>query len=290
MHKRTHLTVSEKPGSEKIAHTAKKRRNRRRSDWNRIGRRIALGLFLVEIGAALFANPYLHVTKVRVVGAQTLTTQQVFDEARVPRHANIFWMLRQPFAKRLAADPVIDHAARSIRLPNLLVLTVTERQPKAVLAESGRFWLLDAKGVAYRQLDGPLPEVPLVQAASALLPMPVELGQSVRAPWLSDAFSLLDLAAARPDLSGLKIVVDQSANLCLNRRDGLQIRLGQSDALPQKLALAEAALSAHGSDSVYIDVSSPEQMVRMPRKDKPLWDKLRTGISREDNGFESHPN
>ena len=290
MHKRTHLTVSERPGSEKAARMAKKRRNRPRRDWNRIGRRIALGLFLVEIGAALLANPYLHVTKVRVDGAQTLTAQQVFDEARVPRHANIFWMLRQPFAKRLAADPVIDHARRSIRLPNLLVLTVTERQPKAVLAESGRFWLLDAKGVAYRQLDGPLPEVPLVQAAAALLPTPVGLGQSVRAPWLSDAFSLLDLAAVRPDLSGLKIVVDQSANLCLNRKDGLQIRLGQSDALPQKLALAEAALSAHGSDSVYIDVSSPEQMVRMPRKDKPLLDKLRTGISREDNGFEPHAN
>jgi len=287
MHKRTHLTVSQSQTGERSregrARAPKKRPNRRR-DWNRTLRRLALGLVLIEVGVLLFANPSLNVTKVRVDGTQTLTPQQVFEEARVPRHANIFWMLHQPFGKRLAADPVIDHAKRAIHLPNLLVLTVTERQPKAVLAGNGQFWLLDANGVAYRQIDRPLPGIPRVQVAAAALPPGITAGQSLRAPWLSDAFSLLNLLPSRPNLAGLKIVVDQNSNLCLNRKDGLQIRLGQPDGLPQKLALAEAALVAHGNDSAYIDVSSPEQMVRMPRKDYS--DKAGMENSSENNGPE----
>ena len=269
MHKRTHLTVSENLSGEKLREgrkgVPKKRSNRRRRNWNQPLRRIALGLALVEVGFLLFANPYLHVTRVRVDGAQTLSAEQIFDEARVPRHTNLLWILRQPFGKRLAADPVVEHASCSIQLPNLLVLTVKERQPKAVVAGGGQFWLVDAKSIAYRRLDGPLPGIPLVQAASTAMPLYITPGQPLCASWLTDAFSLLNLLPADSNLAGLKIVVDQNSNLCLNRKDGLQIRLGQPDSLPQKMLLAEAAVAAHGSESAYIDVSSPEQMVRMPR-------------------------
>lgn len=141
----------------------KKRANRKRRDWNRPLRRAAVLLLVLEIGAALFASPRLRVTQVRVDGAQTLTTQQVFAEAQVPARANIFWLaLRAPFVRRLQADPVIDHAARRIELPNTLVLQVWERQPYATLALNGAFWLLDRRGVPYRRLDAPARGVPLI--------------------------------------------------------------------------------------------------------------------------------
>jgi len=156
MHKRTHLTLSENQSGEKSREVRKgapkRRRNRRRRDWNQPLRRIALGLALVEAGFLLFANPYLHVTRVRVDGAQTLSAEQVFDEARVPQRTNILWILRQPFGKRLTADPIVEQASCSIHLPNLLVLTVKERQPKAVVAGGGQFWLVDSKSVAYRRV------------------------------------------------------------------------------------------------------------------------------------------
>ena len=224
---------------------------------------------MVDAALLLFANPALHVTKVRVDGAQTLTTEQVFQEARVPNRTNIFLMLRQPFARRLAQDPVVDHARFSVRLPNLLVLTVSERRPRAILAASGRFWLLDTQGVPYRELERPLPALPVVQAAGAALPDEVALGRPLRVLWLPDAYRLLSLVESRPTLAGTKIIVDQNGNLCLNRKD-LQIRLGQPDSLPRKVVLAEAALSAQGgavaARAAYIDVSCLQQPVWMPRK------------------------
>ena len=266
MHKRTHLTTAPLPA--KHQHVPRSRTNRRRRNWNRTLQGFAVLLALGDL-TALACAPSLHVTRVRVDGAQTFTPEQVFEEAHVPNQTNLFWMLRQPLTKRLAADPVIDHAERSVRLPNLLILTVTERQPYAVLVAGQQFWLLDHKGVPYRALDEPLPHLPVIQAAAAALPDDVTLGRPLRAEWLPDAYRLLALTHVDPDLDGAKIVVDQNLNLCLNRKNGPQIRLGQADSLPWKMALADAALSAYGGAlsqrAAYIDVSCPQQPVWRPR-------------------------
>ena len=272
---------------------AKKRAPRRPRNWGRMLKLVALALFLADAGALLFANPALRVTKVRVDGARTLTPERVFAEARVPNRTNIFWMLRQPLAQRLAQDPVVDHASRRIRLPNLLILSVTERRPRATLAGGGRFWLLDPKGVPYRALDRPEPGLPIVQVAPAALPQSVTLGRPLATAWVREAYRLLALVDGRPGLAGAKITVDKSLNLCLNRKDKLQIRLGQPDALPLKVALADASVTAEGGalarGAAYIDVSCPQQPVYRPRQDNPNDDSDDTatangaplGVSRE---------
>ena len=267
MHKRTHLT-EKPPQPAKHQHGPRLRTNRRRRDWNRTLKVFAVCLAFADVTALLCA-PELHVTRVRVDGAQTLTPQQVFDEAQVPNRTNLFWMLHQPLTRRLAADPVIDHAERSVRLPNLLILTVFERQPYAVLAGNGQFWLMDSQGVPYQEAEKPLPPLPIIQAADAALPASIVLGRPLGTEWLPHAFHLLALSQTDPDLSGAKIVVDQNLNLCLNRKNRPQIRLGQSDSLPWKMKLADAALSAYGGAlserAAYIDVSCPEQPVWHPR-------------------------
>ena len=272
MHKRTHLRLTDSRGvpiqAKRHGRTTRRKPNRPRRDWNRMLQIFAVFLALGDLAALAFA-PGLHVTKVRVRGTQTLTPQQVFVEAEVPNGTNIVWMLRQPLTRRLAADPVIDHAERTVRLPDTLILTVTERQPYAVLASGGQCWLLDRKGVPYRQLDAPLPGLPIIDAAPAALPAEVVLGRPIPAVWLPDAYRLLALTGGDPSWQGAKIAVDQNLNLCLNNRGKPQVRLGQADSLPWKMTLAEAALSAYGGAlsqrAAYIDVSCPQQPVWRPR-------------------------
>jgi len=272
MHKRTQLRLTDSRGvpisAKHHTRTPRPKTNRRRRNWNKTLQLFAVFLALGDLAALAFA-PGLHVTKVRVHGTETLTPDQVFSEAQVPNDTNIFWMLRQPVTKRLAADPVIDHAERSIRLPDTLVLTVTERQPYAVLASGGQSWLLDRKGVLYRQLDAPTVGLPVIEAAASALPLDIKLGRPLGTVWLPDAYRLLALTSADPKWLGAKIVVDQNLNLCLNSREHPQVRLGQADSLPWKMALASAALSAYGgalsARAAYIDVSCPQQPVWRPR-------------------------
>ena len=272
MHKRTHLKLTDSRGvpisAKRHQRVPRRKTNRRRQDWNRTLQVLAVLLAFGDFIALAFA-PGLHVTKVRVNGTQTLTPQQVFAEAQVPNNTNVLWMLRQPVTNRLAADPVIDHAERTVRLPDTLILTITERQPYAVLTANAQYWLLDRKGIPYRQLDAPMPHLPVIEAAEAAMPETVELGRPLSAVWLPDAYRLLALTHADPDWTGAKIAVDQNLNLCLNRANKPQIRLGQSDSLPWKMALADAALSAYGgalsARAAYIDVSCPQQPVWRPR-------------------------
>ncbi len=255
-----------------------KKRPRRHRDWHRILRRVCAVALLAEVGWALFFNPYLRVTKVRVEGAQTLPIEQIYAEARVPGGDNIFWMaLRQKFVERLESDLVVDHASRRIELPDTLVLRVWERQPYVTLAVGGRFWLLDAHGVPYRTLDEPDPGLPAVTIGGAAVqgnpvtPDTVALGRPLQGDWLRQTFALLNLLAKRQSLGGAKIEVDQNANLCLNRGDNLQILLGQPESMAQKVALAQAAVAADGGElarrAAYIDVSCPGQPVWKPRPD-----------------------
>lgn len=258
------------------AATPKKRHNRRRRDWNPLLRRMAVLALVIELGLIVFANPYLRVTKVRVDGTQTLAPTQVFEEARVPARTNVFWMaLRQPFAQRLEADPVVDRAARGIELPDTLVLRVWERQPYATLALDGQFWLLDARGIPFRALSEAYPGVPVIAPQSdaiqgqALSADAVALGKPLRTDWLRHSYRLIALLAQDRNLTATKIEVDQNGNLCLNRKDNLRILLGQPDALSQKVALAQAAVTAEGGElarrAAYIDVSCPQQPAFMPR-------------------------
>ena len=255
--------------------TPKKRHARRRRDWNPIVRSIALVALLVELGLIVFANPYLRVTKVRVDGAQTLSPAQVFEQARVPARTNIFWMaLHQPFAQRLDADPVVDHATRRIQLPDTLVLRIWERQPFATLALDRRYWLLDAQGVPFRVLSKPYPGVPLVVPmhdtiqGQALDADTVALGKRLHTDWLRHSYQLIALVAPDRNLVAAKIEVDQNGNLCLNRQGYPRILLGQPDSLSQKVALVQAALAADGGairqHSAYIDVSCLQQPAFMP--------------------------
>lgn len=274
---------------------APKRRTHRRAprDWERINRAmrvIASAGLAVEVGLLLFANPYLRVTKVRVDGAQTLSPAQVYAEAQVPPRANIFRLaLREPLVRRLEQDPLVDHATRRIQLPDTLVLTVAERQPFATLSSGGRYWLLDRKGVPYQTLDKPYPQVPLVAVQDAAEgTQGIVLGQPLHTRWLAQTYNLMGLLARSRTLEAAKISVDQNANICLNRADKLQILLGQPEALPQKVALAEAAVAANGGTiarrAAYIDVSCPDLPVWKPRPDAED-DHLRTRAARRHQTF-----
>jgi len=82
---------------------------------------------------------------------------------------------------------------------------------------------------------------------------------------------MLQMVQGRPELTAQSISVDQSMNICLNRGDHLQVRIGQPDDLPNKLAVASSTLLAagdHAADRIaYLDVTSPGQPAVMPRAD-----------------------
>jgi cell division protein FtsQ len=248
------------------------RRNRRRKDWNTTIRRGCVVIGFVELAFLLFENPAFWVRNVRVEGLQTLNASQVFFESGIKPRTNIFkaW-LHEPVKARLERDPVIERADRLVDFPDTIVLRIHERKPYAVLLLGGRYWLLDPNGIPYRLLAGPLDGLPLLKYVGVQTDTPVTLGRPIRQSWVLESYKLLALIGDRKTLDPQLVTVDQNANLCLNRADNLQIKLGQPDDLPEKLAVAAETL-APGAESrahniAYIDVSSPGQPALMLRRE-----------------------
>ncbi|MEO7718983.1 MAG: FtsQ-type POTRA domain-containing protein [Capsulimonas sp.] len=267
MHKRTHTSQT---GRIVVTPPGKRRVNRRRRNWHRTIRRVCAVALVVEAACLLLANPYLRVTHVRIEGLQTLPADQIFSEAQVPKKTNIFLMAaRQPFVKRLQVDPVIDHVSRAIELPHTLVLRVVERQPYTVLSANGGYYVLDRKRVPFRLVETPPTGVPVLALEGDMDPSTLALGKPIGADWLVQSYKLIALLGAKKNLEAKSIKVDQNANLCLNRSDNLQIKLGQPEELPAKLAVAQETVTAAGENAgariAYIDVSCPSQPALMPR-------------------------
>jgi len=251
-------------------------------------------LAFCELLILLFANPVFWVRNVRVDGLSTLNPQQVFYEARVPERTNLFRVLfRQPVIKKsLEQDPVIDHAACLIALPDTLVLRIHERRPYAVLMLGGEYWLMDKKGIPYRRLTEPVRGLPLLKYIGPIGETKVVLGSPIRQTWVLESYKLLALIGDRENLNPQLVTVDQNSNLCLNRADNLQIRLGQPDDLPTKLAVAAETLAPGGQartrNIAYIDVSSPGQPALMLRREgdsKDNGNRIDTG-AQDDGGPE----
>ena len=250
----------------------KKRRNRRRKNWNGIVRPLAIVALFCEIVWALFFNPYLQISMIQVEGNQLLSVGTVVKDAHVGTRENIFiaW-LKDPIVARVDRDPIVDHASETIRLPSTLVVHVIERQPYALMQASDTNFVLDKNQIPFRTVEALIPGVPVLQFEGGTLPHQIIMGRPIKAYWLSKTYELMALLADKNNLRVKTIKVDQNANLCLNRVDNLQIKLGDPDLLPLKVAIAEATVKADGGDiarrAEYIDVSSPEQPVWKPRAD-----------------------
>ena len=249
------------------------RRNRKRRDWNGPIRRACAVLICVEAVVFLLAYPGFKVRNVRIEGLQTLTPAQAFVAAKVPRDTNIFVMaLRRPLVQNLEMLPVVDHASRIVQLPDTIVLRVAERQPHAVLAAGGGFWLIDNKRVPYAQVDGPVDGLPTIQPTDQAALEPVSAGKPIGSDWLVQTYNLLTLLVNKQTLQPKLITVDQNANMCLNRVDNLRINIGSPDDLSTKLWSAEAIAKQLGPDAAakadYIDVSSPTHTALMLHHDK----------------------
>lgn len=256
--------------------------NRRRSMNTKMSNSNGIPIFvacfmLVSAGLIylLFA-PQFRIKSVRVEGEQTVSPASIIAAAQVPMGSNVFrTLLSRQIPRRVIADPRIASVSVRPIVPHTLLIRVVERQPFAVFAANGNHWLIDKDRIPYQLISKTAvnPGLTVIAYTSVLPAGEPVLGQPMPETWLEQAYQLMALVKRTNYLPTQKITVDQSANLCLNRQDNLQIKMGQADSLPFKVAVAQATLSADDGSiarrAAYIDLSSPDQPVWLPKSAVP---------------------
>ncbi len=207
--------------------------------WRRILLAAVVAVVVAAVAWMIWWSPLLAVREVRVLGATTVSEQDVRDAAGVPLGTPLARVSADDVTRRVESlGPVKDVEVR-YGWPDVLVVVVVERTPVAVVSENGSRRLVDAQGVAYAPARVGV-RLPTVRAVGAARTAAVEVVAGLPAA-LSDEVS--QVRASSPD--DVLLVLD----------DGTRVRWGSSVDGARKAEVATALLAR--SPRV-VDVSAPD--------------------------------
>lgn len=233
------------------------RRQRGRGGRRRPVVRAAALLAAAALVGFLWAGPLLAVRTVRVDGAVTLPAEQVVEAAGVVVGTPLLQVDVDAATRRVAELPQVADVQVSRGWPASVVITVVERTPLAVVEEAGRRTLVDADGVLFDTITGPVPDGvvrlevpdpgpgdPATEAAlSAVAALPAEVrGRVVRAT--ADA---------------------EGEEVALRLADGTSVAWGSGADAAEKAAALAALLQQIDAGRLdpagTVDVSEPDAVV-----------------------------
>ncbi len=229
------------------------------------GRSLLVGFAIVLGAVGLYvlarATPMFAVQTIEVVGAPPPVAAHVRAALSPIEGTSLLALRSAEIERRLAKLPDVVTGSYDREFPHTLRVTVRAEHPVAVARRGVHAWLVASSTRAIAEV--PLrthPELPRIWLAHSGDP---EVGEPI-----ADRFALRAvraLALARTSRFGprIRMVRVQQRDLTLLLASGLELRLGELQAVPLKLAVAERILPgllAQGG-SAYLDVGVPERPV-----------------------------
>ncbi|MBI1377535.1 MAG: FtsQ-type POTRA domain-containing protein [Frankiales bacterium] len=114
---------------------------------------------------AVWFSTWFSVSEVRVLGARTVSIDEVRQAAAVPAHQPLARVDVDGITARVSAIPEVASVEVRRGWPDVLVIVVTERTPVAVMRSGSGFTYLDATGVRFGDPAG-AQGLPVVTARS----------------------------------------------------------------------------------------------------------------------------
>ncbi|MGY1747929.1 cell division protein FtsQ/DivIB [Modestobacter sp. SYSU DS0511] len=216
---------------------------------------VATGL-VAAVAWLLLGSPVLAVQEVRVDGAVTLSPEQVVASAGIAEGTPLVRVDTAGAAERVGRLPPVASVEVTRGWPDTVVVTVVERRPVAVVSDAGRRQLMDATGVVFDTITGPVPD--------GVVPL------DVRDPGPDDAATTAALGAltALPDdVRGQVTAVSATGpdDVTLTLTDGRAVLWGSAARTERKAEVLDALLEQIDAGSLdpadTLDVSTPDAVV-----------------------------
>ena len=236
---------------------------RRRAVTRERGRR-RLRILVVFVAVLAFAaaivgllqSPLLDVDRVDVVGAKETRVSAVLRVTGLSERGHAMITIdRFALAHRVERLPWVARAEVTRKWPNVVRVAIVERTAIGAIAVPGGVALLDATGRVLATASTPPAGVVAVQASDAI-PGP---GSTVPAP-VQAALSILHALSSNlaPQVQVIHRLDGSPATYELGLAGNIVIRMGEADAVAEKLAAAEAVLPHEHAPGTLIDVRVPQ--------------------------------
>jgi cell division protein FtsQ len=229
------------------------------------GRSLLVGFAIVLGAVGLYVlareSPMFAVQRIEVVGAPAPVAAHVRAALSPIDGTSLLALSSADIERRLARLPDVVTGTYNREFPHTLRVTVRAEHPVAVARRGVHAWLVASSTRAIAEV--PLkthPELPRIWLAHSGDP---EVGQPLTDRFALRAVRVLALARTSHFGARIRMVRVQQRDLTLLLASGLELRLGELQAVPLKLAVAARivpSLLAQGGFA-YLDVSVPERPV-----------------------------
>jgi cell division protein FtsQ len=235
---------------------------RKKKTW--IAILIPITILVIWLVFNRYAANVFQVKEIRLEGAQLVDQEDLLILSGIEQ-GEALWMVPAGSIEEQLKSHVLIRDALVVRVvPDIIEIRVWERKSCLLMANNGRFVILDSEGVVMEVIRT-LPEEHLPYYAGSALDEPVYLGQKVVEKEIQEVLTFWEMIPEEyRDLLYEIEPLKNTWNIYL--QDGLKIALGQDEQLDIKLGLLSGLihddeLMARYPEIQYFDLSDPEKPV-----------------------------
>lgn len=217
-------------------------------------------LAFAAILAVCMTAPFFNIHSITVSGTEKLSAEQIVDKSGIVKGANIFRTGMGKAKSRLEEIPYVESAKVSRKFPDIVKITVTE-------AKAAMCFETD-KGAVIADKDGKVLEILEENGEGIMIVSGVELaaeakeGQKIQIKDQNIA-SVLDMCLSKleeyellPIMHSLNL--ENSVNIIMETKEGLEVRLGTTDEFDYKMKLLKNVIGQGYTNGIF-DVGNTEQ-------------------------------
>ncbi|MBM7855217.1 cell division protein FtsQ [Desulfohalotomaculum tongense] len=202
----------------------------------------------------LLQSPIFNIRKIEIVGRNQISREKLVKLSGVVLGSNIFKVDLHSGEEKISLLPAVKEVKIKRRFPSTVVISITEREPMALLAAPGGFIELDKEGIYLRQGEFNKLFLPVITGCRV---KEIEPGEKVTEKTVITALEVIDKLP--PELTNqLSEVHVDNNKVTIYTIDGVQGRLGLPENIYRKGDVFLQVLNQmhDGKKIEYIDLTS----------------------------------
>jgi cell division protein FtsQ len=238
------MTVDERERVVSLAGPPWRRRLRRTRPWvivTAVAVLLGFAVWVVEFSSWLG----LQTVEVRGATGPDVSTSQVVQAAAVDMGTPLARIDLSAVRRRVETIPAVARASVTRSWPHAVVVSVTERQPIALIHRDGTWWVMDKTGTPFAKAGARTPSQPIVQLIGSPRPGTLREVGSVLAVLPADLLS-----------DTKRVTASSMDSITLMLKNGSEVRWGDAGNSSEKVAVLHALLDHKAQ--VY-DVTIPSE-------------------------------
>lgn len=233
----------------------RKRKKRRR------GRALLITLLVLVllVGGCVLAYFLMNLDTIIVVGNVRYTSEQIVALSGLKTGQHLLSLDKEGIAASIDETPDLVCEDVSVELPDTVTLTVRERQPAMAVQSGAAYLVIDTEGyiLSITESDPGLVKVTGLPIVGMSIGLNISDEYDYRVTTMGEIYGLLETYGFTSEVEAIDLANINSIRLIL--KDGIAVKLGQTDELSEKLRWAisvDAELKAQGVTEGTIDVTT----------------------------------